>query len=200
MTNPLLPKGLRTRESIITAAYTLFVEQGYHGTSMRQIAQEAGLALASIYNHFSGKEELFTAVFERYHPYREILPALKDAPAETFEQFAMEAARRLVEALESRPGFLNLVFIELVEFKAEQMPAVFASILPDLEALIQRFHTVSSTLRPIPTPVLLRAFIGLFFSYVITEMTMGALDLPGFKEDAFAHLVDIYLHGVLARG
>jgi AcrR family transcriptional regulator len=200
MTNRAHTKGQRTREAIISTAHTLFVEQGYHGTSMRQIALETGLALASIYNHFSGKEELFTAVFERYHPYLEILPALKGAPTETIEQFVVEAARRLVEALEKRPGFLNLIFIELVEFEGEQMPAIFDSVLPDLEVIIQRFQAASSAFRPIPIPILLRAFIGLFFSYVITEMTMGALDIPGFEENAFNSLVDIYLHGVLAKG
>jgi AcrR family transcriptional regulator len=200
MTNLQQSKGQRTREEIISAAHTLFVEQGYHGTSMRQIAEDAGLALASIYNHFSGKEELFTAVFEQFHPYREILPALKDAPADTIEQFITEAARRLVAALEGRPGFLNLIFIELVEFEGEQMPAVFDSVLPDIEEILRRFQAASSTLRPIPIPILLRAFIGLFFSYAITEKTLGPLDIPDFRENALESLVDIYLHGVLARG
>ncbi len=200
MTNLQQSKGQRTREEIISAAHTLFIEQGYHGTSMRQIAEEAGVALASIYNHFSGKEELFTAVFEQFHPYREILPALKDAPADTIEQFISEAARRLVVALERRPGFLNLIFIELVEFEGKQMPVVFDSVLPDLEEILQRFQAASSALRPIPVPILLRAFIGLFFSYAITEMTLGPLDIPDFRENTLESLVDIYLHGVLAGG
>jgi AcrR family transcriptional regulator len=41
-------KGERTRRQVIQAAQRLFVERGYHGTSMRQIAQEAGLALGGI--------------------------------------------------------------------------------------------------------------------------------------------------------
>lgn len=60
MGRDVISKGELTRESILEGAYQLFLRQGYHGTSMRQIAEEAGIALGGIYNHFSGKEEIFT--------------------------------------------------------------------------------------------------------------------------------------------
>ena len=47
-------KGERTRTAIIDAAFDLFVRKGYHATSMRQIADEAGLAPGGLYNHFAG--------------------------------------------------------------------------------------------------------------------------------------------------
>ena len=68
MSSENLSKGERTRQDILSAAHTLFLEQGYHGTSMRQIAYRAGIALGGIYNHFAGKEGIFTAVFEANHP------------------------------------------------------------------------------------------------------------------------------------
>ena len=52
MDEETLSKGERTRQSILQAAYELFLEQGYAATSMRQIAERAGLALGGIYNHF----------------------------------------------------------------------------------------------------------------------------------------------------
>ena len=54
-------KGETTRLAIEDAAVELFMEHGYHATSMRQIAEHAGLALGGIYNHFASKEELFEA-------------------------------------------------------------------------------------------------------------------------------------------
>jgi hypothetical protein len=62
----------------------------------------------------------------------------------------------------------------------------------------QRFTQASGPLRPIPLPILLRAFIGLFFSYFITEMLIGSQLPPEFKENAFDRFVDIYLNGILA--
>ena len=49
-------RGERTRAEIIQAAHDLFIQQGYHGTSMRQIAGQAGIALGGLYNHFESKE------------------------------------------------------------------------------------------------------------------------------------------------
>ena len=80
-------RGEHTRTEIIRAAHNLFIKQGYHGTSMRQIASQADIALGGLYNHFEGKEDVFRAVFLEYHPYHEVVPALLAAKGETVEQF-----------------------------------------------------------------------------------------------------------------
>ncbi|HNK63716.1 MAG TPA: helix-turn-helix domain-containing protein, partial [Anaerolineales bacterium] len=66
-------KGGRTRLQIEDAAIELFIEQGYHATSMRQIADRADLALGGIYNHFKSKDEIFEAVIVDKHPYKKLL-------------------------------------------------------------------------------------------------------------------------------
>ncbi len=48
MGSGVVSKGELTRASILEGAYQLFLQQGYHGTSMRQIAEEAGIALGGI--------------------------------------------------------------------------------------------------------------------------------------------------------
>ncbi len=50
------------KEHIVEAATRLFVERGYEGISMREIAQAAGLSKAGLYHHFHDKEALFLAV------------------------------------------------------------------------------------------------------------------------------------------
>lgn len=50
------------REQIVLAAARLFVEHGYAGTSMRQIAERAGMLAGSVYHHFPAKEDLFVAI------------------------------------------------------------------------------------------------------------------------------------------
>ena len=59
-----LTKGENTRLAIEDAAIILFMEKGYHATSMRQIAEGADLALGGIYNHFKSKDEIFEAIIE----------------------------------------------------------------------------------------------------------------------------------------
>jgi AcrR family transcriptional regulator len=54
----------RTREEILAAADRLFVEQGFHATSLDQIAQGAGYTKGAVYSNFDAKEDLFFAVYE----------------------------------------------------------------------------------------------------------------------------------------
>ena len=63
---PHLDPHIDSRETILTAAARLFVEFGYRGIAMRQIAEAVGVTKAALYYHFSDKEELFVAVMERH--------------------------------------------------------------------------------------------------------------------------------------
>ncbi len=50
---------------ILDAGAQLFVEQGYHGLSMREIAEAVGISKAGLYYHFQDKEQLFLAILNR---------------------------------------------------------------------------------------------------------------------------------------
>jgi AcrR family transcriptional regulator len=57
---------IKTR--ILLAAKKLFALQGYDGTSIRQICQEAGANVALVSYHFGGKEKLFAELFAHFFP------------------------------------------------------------------------------------------------------------------------------------
>lgn len=56
---PGRPKDLGKRAAILAAAKRLFVQQGFDGVSMDQIAGEAGVSKLTVYSHFGDKEGLF---------------------------------------------------------------------------------------------------------------------------------------------
>jgi AcrR family transcriptional regulator len=58
-------KGERTAQRILDGAEDLFATQGYDGTSLRQIAERAGIREPGLYNHFAGKQALYEAVLFR---------------------------------------------------------------------------------------------------------------------------------------
>jgi AcrR family transcriptional regulator len=58
-------KGTRTAGRILDVAENLFAIQGYDGTSLRQIAEQAGIREPGLYNHFAGKQALYEAVLFR---------------------------------------------------------------------------------------------------------------------------------------
>jgi TetR/AcrR family transcriptional regulator, mexJK operon transcriptional repressor len=198
MTEDTLTKGERTSRAIIDAAYDLIVAQGFAATSMRQIADKAGLALGGIYNHFSSKEEVFVAILEERHPFFQIVPILNTIEGETIEAFARNAARTLIAELGHHPEFLNLLLVEIVEFKGEHVPLVFEKMFPMLLQLAQRLSTLEGTTREIPQFVLVRAFLGMFFSFFITELLLSRTKFVETQTDALDHFVDIFLHGILS--
>lgn len=58
------PKDLEKRQRILNAAKQLFLQHGYHGSSMNQIALEAGVTKLTVYNHFQDKATLFSCAVE----------------------------------------------------------------------------------------------------------------------------------------
>jgi len=199
MASETLSKGDRTRNSIVDAAYALMTGQGYAATSMRQIAERAGLALGSIYNHFSSKEEVFRAIVEDRHPFYQIVPILQTVQGNTVEDYVRKAAHTLVSELGHYPEFLNLMLTEIVEFRGSHVPLVFGKMFPLMLPVAERLTGLEGNVREIPPPVLLRAFLGMFFSYYITEILVGRAFPPEMMANALDHFVDIFLHGVLIK-
>jgi AcrR family transcriptional regulator len=189
-------KGERTRQAVLEAAYSLFLEQGYAATSMRQIAEGAGLALGGIYNHFDRKEAIFAELIVDRHPYKQILPILLNTSTEDIETFVRTAAQAMVSELGRRPDFIKLMLIEMVEFNGRNMPNMLNQVLPQILPLIERFN--NKLLRSIPPFVFFRAFLGLFFSYYMTELLLAGTPAARMSNNALDHFVEIFLHGVLA--
>lgn len=82
-------------------------------------------------------------VSEVYHPYHDIFPAIMSARGETFEALVRDAATSMFAAFDNRPDFLNLLFIEIVEFKSVHMRHMFETFFPKFMTLAQGFIEVA---------------------------------------------------------
>jgi len=78
---------LEGKERIADAAANLFLSNGYHSTSVREIAQKAGLSVGSVFNYFTSKEEILFFLFSRNQERTEA--TLRDQQAE-FERLKAE--------------------------------------------------------------------------------------------------------------
>jgi AcrR family transcriptional regulator len=58
-------KGERTKSLILETALEMFGERGYEETTMRAVAEKAGVAIGNTYYHFRSKEHLIQAYYER---------------------------------------------------------------------------------------------------------------------------------------
>lgn len=55
----------RTVAAIVDAAERLFISQGYHATKVEALAEEADVAVGTIYGHLGGKEGVYAALIDR---------------------------------------------------------------------------------------------------------------------------------------
>ena len=197
MIEPAVSKGENTRQKVLQTAYQLFLEKGYHATSIRDISQRCGLTIGGVYNHFSGKGDIFEAVLAENHPFRQVNEAIELAQGDTVEALVHDMARRMVEALGAHRAALNLLFIEIVEFQGSHFTDSFPVVFPRLLAMIERISIQGGVLRPFSKTVLVRSFFGLFFSYFMTNIIL-ADRLPS-NEKTLDAFVDIYLYGILTQ-
>jgi len=91
------------RPAIVEAATTLFAERGIDATSMRDIAEAAGVREAAIYRHFAGKDEMSREIFVSWYGWysrqlREIVAASGKA-----EDKVRRVARLELTAAEAYP-------------------------------------------------------------------------------------------------
>lgn len=103
-----------TRQRLLDVALELFAAHGFAGTSMRALARAAGLRESSIYNHFSGKDELYQSVIGQW------------GPAEFVERLRSAEYRVLVH---DPAAFLRLCTRHLVDRWMDPREHLFAAMI-----------------------------------------------------------------------
>lgn len=121
---------------MLEAARTLFLQKGYAGTTMEEIATLAGITKRTVYNHYTDKEALFTQIVTEVIAYAEefarTLPAefTADITAADLPAALHDLGRRLALAI-LRPEVIALrrlligearVFPELVKDYFDRAP------------------------------------------------------------------------------
>ena len=99
------------RDAILEAALALFVERGFFGTAVPEIADRAGVGAGTIYRYFESKEALVNAIYrqEKLRFAREVLDGFP-ASSTTREQFRALWMRMAKFATEYEDAF---IFLEL---------------------------------------------------------------------------------------
>jgi AcrR family transcriptional regulator len=101
-----------TRAALIAAARELFAERGYGGVGTEEIVQRARVTRGALYHHFSGKEDLFRAVYEEIE--RDLMERLAtQAVSATDPLEALKAgARTFLDACEGDPAVQRISLLD----------------------------------------------------------------------------------------
>ncbi|QDL27880.1 TetR/AcrR family transcriptional regulator [Stenotrophomonas maltophilia] len=120
---------------ILQAALQCFLVKGFHQTSMRDIAQAAGVSLGNLYNHFPGKEAIILAVAVAES--EELAPLLQRLAAADGERAQVLGFLQDFHALCRQPEWATLAVEVLAE--SARNPAVaeaFAANRRQLQATL----------------------------------------------------------------
>ena len=103
-------KGEQTKALILKAALEIFHERGYEETTMRAIAEQAGVSLGNAYYYFHSKEHLIQAFYHRTHELH--VAALEaEKPKETSLKARLLGVMRLkISTLEPYHEFASVLF------------------------------------------------------------------------------------------
>ena len=77
------------RQAILDSALSLFADQGFHGTSVPQIAQKAGVAAGTIYRYFDGKEAMVNVLYRHWRETVQLFGHPKDFVPDTYRHYAI---------------------------------------------------------------------------------------------------------------
>lgn len=196
MDEPKSSKGQQTRELLIEAAYRQFTAYGFHGASMRQIAQEAGLAVGGIYNHFANKDDLLKAVIVKYHPINAVTAELAAAQGATLEALLREVAQGFVDAVQAEPHFLKLLFIEMVECQGRHLPELLQTLYPQVLAFTHELNKVEGQPSTKPPLVTFRILLSMLVGYFVSETLLAHNPVVKQQTGTIDDFVDVLLYGL----
>ncbi len=153
------------REAILAAATELFVERGFHGTTVPEIAERAGVGAGTIYRHFASKEAVVNELF-RLHKQALTARVLRDFPvgAAAREQFKALWHRMARYAVDEPRGFAFLELHNHRSYLDAESRAIEARIRDFGVAFLQaaqRRGEVRATEPMILIGIVMGAFIGL---------------------------------------
>lgn len=194
-----------TQLRIEAAALEMFTTHGFHGTSIRDIADTAGLSQGTIYIYYDKKETIFDSLARSYQACmarftRRVLLALDDPFSKDDLLLLAWSVRSMVY---DDAQYVLLMFIDVVEFKSQH----FSNLHRDLPAQLQRL------LGPVLDKVKARpGWCGLdpsfalatiyffFFNYFVVEGLMrGDQHLGAPDEEAIERLIDLLIDGLWAQ-
>ena len=201
----LSPSAMEKKKSRIEeAARQLFISQGFHATSMRNIAARAGTSLGNVYNYYRTKEEILESIIGRYQTVIDSrLRAIFDEIEEPLDPDSLvRFGRQIKEMVNAHHDFWLLMYIDVLEFENRHFRKMFEGLVHNLR---RRFSTQFAELKKqgrvhpdVDPAVGFTAVYMQFFNYFLVEKLFGGNRHFGLSDErVIKQLTDIYCRGLL---
>jgi len=163
-------------DAILEAALELFVERGFHGTAVPEIAERAKVGAGTIYRYFESKEALVNALYRKW---KTVIAQMvlhefpHDRPPR--EQFRAIFHRMAEFALAHQREFAFLEFHHHSSYLDAQSKALEHQLLDFADAMIRQAQSLG-VLKPLEPTLLLALMNGAFIG-VVRAAAEGQLEL-----------------------
>jgi AcrR family transcriptional regulator len=191
----------RSRQKIEAAAIKIFTRQGYHGTSMREIAEASGFSIGNLYNHYDTKEKLFVALVEKYEERFSQLRA--KALADLDDAFQPAQLGRLAAAIKdivvNNPDYWRLMYIDVVEFGNKHFAHTFRGWAEQVEKLLGERLQRAAERGPWggvkPSLAFTMIYLQFFTYYLVETLFRGKQHLGVPENEAVKQMIRIFTEG-----
>jgi TetR/AcrR family transcriptional regulator, acrAB operon repressor len=184
------------------AALRVFTRQGFHGTSVREIAAEAGVSLGNLYNYYKTKEDIFVSLLKRFDQRMARIMATRLAPLiGSLDSDNLQKLSGVVrEIVRDHPDYWRLMYIDVVEFGNQHFAHIFRDLIPILRRLNPQLSQKKVTAGIDPTVAFAAIYLQ-FFTYYLVETLFGGKQHLGLSDDdAISQLIRLYTAGVGSNG
>jgi TetR/AcrR family transcriptional regulator, acrAB operon repressor len=187
----------RIKKNIRGAAKKLFTRQGFHGTTVREIAHAAGVSMGKLYLYYPTKEDIFIdlvqQMVQRMEGLRrkELMPLMLSPDPASLKKLGMAVGRIVCENLD----YWRLMYIDVVEFRHKHFIHSYYEIAGGLRNFATAMFQQSAP--PFPddvNPSFAYANLYLqFVTYFLVENLFGAKRHLGVSdEEAIEQFVRLY--------
>lgn len=195
-------KSERSQAAILDAALDLFSSQGYRGTSIREIAEAAGVSTGNVYHHFADKETIFQTVLGQYWKAIESpdFPFNKALASGTFPDNLEELAVAARESVRLWRRHVALIYVDVVELSGNHIRKFYSEMASRFERfIVTHGETLSGEIRPgvpVTTAVMLASRV--FLQYYAVEILFGVPEQFGKDSNrVMGEIAEILRRGML---
>jgi AcrR family transcriptional regulator len=171
-----LARSEHSRRQVLDAALQLFSKQGYGATSVRNIADEAGLSTGNLYHHFPDKEAIFRALLDEFWSIAETrrYPFTRALTTGRFPDNLEQLAWAARESVREYRQYIALIYVDVVEFDGTHIRKFYAEMGQRYARLLEQegmLDEITSRLRPGVSPIsALLMTTRIFFNYFSVEI------------------------------
>ncbi len=193
-------------DTIEDAARELFIRQGFHATSMRDISKRAKVSLGNVYNYYPTKDSIFESIIDGYLKVMD--EHLKTIFAEVDEPMEPGNLRKLGESVgrlvHEHSDFWLLMYIDVLEFQNQHFRKMFDGITDRFRKIFGKRFAEAAARGDLRTgvdaaPVFTAAYMQ-FFNYFLVEKLFGGNQHLGLSDDqALNCLTKIFAYGTLSE-